>query len=177
MKAFINILAILVGFQILLIVSHITKQNHSVPQVEIIPIEKIPQPEIIPPQEIIPPEKIPQEEDHPLIDAHNAIRAKYGLPLFKEDQQLMVYAQRWADSMAKRNNMVHQSLRHLMGGWSTMGENIAMGQGSVDEVMRDWMNSHGHRQNILNRSYNCIGIGLTRSGNGTLFWCVDFGKR
>ena len=54
-----------------------------------------------------------------------------------------------------------------------VGENIAMGQTSAQQVMDGWMNSPGHRANILNGSYTHIGVGLC-SGCGT-HWTQCFG--
>jgi uncharacterized protein YkwD len=51
-------------------------------------------------------------------------------------------------------------------------ENIAKGQRSADDVMRAWMNSKGHRANILNCSYAAIGVGLDTRG---WYWTQDFG--
>ena len=48
----------------------------------------------------------------------------------------------------------------------TMGENIAAGQNSPASVMNSWMNSEGHRANILNGDFTSIGIGYVKSGSG-----------
>ena len=53
------------------------------------------------------------------------------------------------------------------------GENIAYGQSSPDEVMTAWMNSAGHRANILNASFTKLGVGVYESG-GTLYWTQLF---
>ena len=53
------------------------------------------------------------------------------------------------------------------------GENIAYGQSSPDEVMTAWMNSAGHRANILNASFTRLGVGVYESG-GTLYWAQLF---
>lgn len=54
------------------------------------------------------------------------------------------------------------------------GENIAYGQNSPQEVMQVWMNSDGHRANILNRDFTSIGIGHTENGNGVDYWTQLF---
>ena len=54
------------------------------------------------------------------------------------------------------------------------GENIAYGQRTPEEVMRGWMNSQGHRANILNPSFTSIGVGYYQSGNGTGYWTQLF---
>lgn len=53
------------------------------------------------------------------------------------------------------------------------GENIAYGQSSPEEVMTAWMNSDGHRANILNSSFTKLGVGVYSSG-GTLYWAQMF---
>ena len=50
------------------------------------------------------------------------------------------------------------------------GENIAMGQQTPEEVVKAWMNSAGHRANILNANYNYIGVGYVSQGN---YWTQD----
>ena len=51
------------------------------------------------------------------------------------------------------------------------GENIAQGQTSADEVMTDWMNSPGHRQNILDCSFRTLGV-----GEASDYWVQEFGR-
>ena len=55
-----------------------------------------------------------------------------------------------------------------------VAENIAMGQNSSNEVVRDWMNSSGHRANILNASHTRIGVAAYRTAQGTTYWCQQF---
>lgn len=59
--------------------------------------------------------------------------------------------------------------------WSA-GENIAMGQPTPEAVMKAWMASRGHRQNILKASYRDVGFGVARA-NGMAYWCADFGSQ
>lgn len=54
------------------------------------------------------------------------------------------------------------------------GENIAMGQTSAEEVMTDWMNSQGHRENILNPNFTKIGVGLHIGSDGRYYWAQMF---
>lgn len=60
--------------------------------------------------------------------------------------------------------------------WSTYGENIAKGQSSPEAVMRGWMDSPGHRANILNCSFKEMGLGL-KEGPGGPWWTQAFGAR
>ena len=57
--------------------------------------------------------------------------------------------------------------------WRTVGENIAWGQRTPQEVMNGWMNSKGHRDNILKSSYTKLGVGVYESG-GRLYWVQLF---
>lgn len=57
--------------------------------------------------------------------------------------------------------------------WTAIGENIAMGQKTPQEVVNTWMNSQGHRENILNSNYNQIGVGVVKSG-GYYYWVQLF---
>jgi len=61
--------------------------------------------------------------------------------------------------------------------FSAAAENIARGQRSPAEVVNSWMNSPGHRANILNPSFNQIGVGVARDNRGTLFWTQMFTRR
>ncbi|MBR1852154.1 MAG: CAP domain-containing protein [Lachnospiraceae bacterium] len=54
------------------------------------------------------------------------------------------------------------------------GENIAYGQRSPEEVMEGWMNSSGHRANILNANFTSIGVGYYQSANGVKYWSQMF---
>lgn len=54
------------------------------------------------------------------------------------------------------------------------GENIAMGQSSATEVMNDWMNSEGHRENILNPSFTKLGVGVHKGADGRYYWAQMF---
>jgi uncharacterized protein YkwD len=100
-----------------------------------------------------------------LLGLHNAERAQRGLPALVEDPQLTAAAQAQADAQAASGRMHHAS--RLTGS----AENVAAGQRSESEVTRDWMNSPGHRRNILDGSFTRMGIG--RNGN---FWAVQFGR-
>jgi uncharacterized protein YkwD len=100
-----------------------------------------------------------------VISLHNAERVRHGLPPLVEDPTLTEAAQAQADAQASSGRMFHA--RTLAGS----AENVAAGQTSESEVNSSWMNSSGHRQNILNGSFTRVGVG--RSGN---YWAVQFGR-
>ena len=58
--------------------------------------------------------------------------------------------------------------------YRSAGENIAMGQRTPQEVMNSWMNSSGHRANILNPSFTTLGVGIAKDANGTIYWTQMF---
>ncbi len=100
-----------------------------------------------------------------VISQANAQRARYGLPPLAVDSQLMSSASRHAQWMASNRNLTHGR---------GVAENIAMGQTSASEAMRSWMNSSGHRANILGSGYTRIGVAVAYSSNGTPYWCQQF---
>ena len=61
--------------------------------------------------------------------------------------------------------------------WRTYGENIAFGYATAVAVMQAWMNSPGHRANILNPDFTEIGVGVASNAAGFLFWTQEFGTR
>jgi len=58
--------------------------------------------------------------------------------------------------------------------FSAAGENIAYGQKTAAEVMNAWMNSAGHKANILSTAYTTMGVGVAKAANGTLYWTQEF---
>lgn len=102
-----------------------------------------------------------------VVDLVNKERAKAGLNPLKSDEKLTKVAMIKAQDMYDNNYFDHQSptlgspfdLMKAQGvQYRTAGENIAKGQRSPEEVMNAWMNSEGHRQNILNPNYSAIGV-------------------
>jgi uncharacterized protein YkwD len=60
--------------------------------------------------------------------------------------------------------------------FSAAGENIAYGQRTAQEVVTDWMNSSGHRANILSTAFTVVGVGAAKKSNGTMYWTQMFMK-
>lgn len=111
-------------------------------------------------------------------DLVNQERAKAGLAPLQFDDALSKVATAKAADMAQNNYFDHNSptygspfdmMKQFGISYSTAGENIAMGQQSAQEVMSQWMNSEGHRQNIMNASFTKIGVGYV---NG--YWVQSF---
>ncbi|MEY2247950.1 sigma-70 family RNA polymerase sigma factor [Streptomyces sp. BF23-18] len=115
----------------------------------------------------------------------NKERAAAGCGPLTEDPQLEDAAQAHSDDMAARDFFEHTNPDGADPGeritaagyrWSTYGENIAMGQQTPAAVMDSWMNSPGHRANILNCSFKNIGVGVHK-GSGGPWWTQDFGAK
>lgn len=110
-----------------------------------------------------------------LLRLHNEQRELKGRAGFTLDPHLNEYAQKHAEWMARHNNLQHSNINKLMGKYSTAGENIAWNQGSEKEVVNAWMNSAGHRANIMNRSFTNVGFGVAYDEKGEPYWCTCFG--
>lgn len=115
-----------------------------------------------------------------VVEYTNIERAKYGLKPLEIYQPLMKAAQMKSDDMSKNNYFSHNSptygtpfelIKSLDITYSAAGENIAKGQQTAQEVVEAWMNSEGHRANILNDKFTHIGIGYAQNGN---YWTQQF---
>ena len=69
-----------------------------------------------------------------------------------------------------------EMMRHFGINYSSAGENIAAGQKTAQEVMNSWMNSSGHRANILNKDYEQLGVGYVEGGSYGTYWVQMFKK-
>jgi uncharacterized protein YkwD len=118
----------------------------------------------------------------------NAARKKAGLRPLKGNALLDKAAQRHAEDMLARGYFAHRSpsgttvrerARAADYDWRSIGENIAFGQTSVDEVMETWLDSPGHRKNILTASFTELGLGIAmglgRDGKYQIYWVQNFG--
>ncbi len=110
----------------------------------------------------------------------NVERAKQGLAPLKQDWQLSRVARYKSQDMRDLGYFSHISptygspfdmMRSFDISYRTAGENIAKGYSSPEAVVKGWMNSPGHRANILNSSYTHIGVGYVASGN---YWTQMF---
>jgi uncharacterized protein YkwD len=118
----------------------------------------------------------------------NALRAGAGLPPLGLQDQLNEAAQRHAEDMLARVFYDHVNPEGLRPkdrigrtGYPTrlIAENIARGQTSVDEVVDDWMQSRGHRANLLHPRLTEMGVGCAVGHNAlgdTVYWVQDFGR-
>lgn len=129
-----------------------------------------------------PPAALERQAVHQVIQLVNGERAAHGCPPVRWDAALQRAAERHSDDMAARRFFGHTNpdgadpgARITAAGypWSAYGENIAVGRPTPAAVMKDWMNSPGHRRNILQCDLTDIGVGI-REGTGGPWWTQDF---
>lgn len=101
-----------------------------------------------------------------ILEQTNNARARRGLPRLILDRRLLHSARRHCAWMTTRRTLQH--------GRDGVAENIAMGQHSAQEVVQDWLNSPGHRANMLNPGHTRIGIAAYTASNGAVYWCQQF---
>jgi uncharacterized YkwD family protein len=115
-----------------------------------------------------------------VVDLTNKERAKYGLPPLKVDLALSKVAREKSRDMAVNHYFSHNSptygspfemMKKFGISYTAAGENIAKGQRTPQEVVAAWMNSPGHRANILNKNYTHIGVGFEENG---YIWTQQF---
>ncbi len=149
-------------------------------------------PQISNPSQIYPGQKIniPSIDDvkaleQKVINLVNQQRANNGLPALKANWEVCRVARYKSQDMIDKRYFDHQSptygspfnmMENFGIRFSAAGENIAYGQETPADVMNNWMNSPGHRSNILNPTYNQIGVGVAKASNGTCYWTQMFIK-
>lgn len=115
-----------------------------------------------------------------VLDLSNAERSRAGAPALSLHPQLMAAAQHHTNLMVQHNQMTHQlpgepelSDRISQSGyqWGGVAENVAQGQTSPEQVVSTWMNSPGHRKNLLNPEYQHLGVGYANN-----FWTQKFAR-
>jgi uncharacterized protein YkwD len=125
-------------------------------------------------------------EEQKILDMTNKERADAKLPPLMFNATLVKVARAHSANMAKQGKMEHEldgkkpSQRLLDAGYDyqSMRENIAWGEDwPVDAVMKGWMESEKHRENILSKEVDEVGIGVASDGKGKKYYTVDFGKQ
>jgi uncharacterized protein YkwD len=119
-----------------------------------------------------------------VVQLTNQARTKYGCAMVRTDSRLTTAARVHSLDMVTRNYFSHIgsdgstfATRARTAGYSSpIGENIAWGYRTPEAVMTAWMNSSGHRANILNCRARAVGVGLARKWDGTPYWTQVFGS-
>ncbi|MDY6875739.1 MAG: S8 family serine peptidase [Chloroflexota bacterium] len=129
-----------------------------------------------------------------VVERVNTVRAENGLPPLKRFLSLDDAARYHATDLAQDDYFDHDSYDRSGGdlvqacgwsariqsyypNWQSLAENIAAGYTTPESVMNGWMNSEGHRNNILSTSNWEIGVGYYQGGSWWHYWVQDFGRR
>ncbi|MFC0270667.1 CAP domain-containing protein [Metabacillus herbersteinensis] len=115
-----------------------------------------------------------------VVELTNVERQKQGLKPLQLDTELSKVAREKSSDMQRNNYFSHTSptygspfdmMKKYGIDYRAAGENIAMGQRSPEEVVKAWMNSEGHRKNIMSSDFTHIGVGHVAQGN---YWTQMF---
>ena len=118
-----------------------------------------------------------------VLDLVNAERTKRGISALTLDSNLSNVATKKSQDMVNKNYFDHTSptygspfdmMKQFGISYRTAGENIAKGQKTPQEVVTAWMNSEGHRKNILNPNFTNLGVGIAKDSKGTTYWTQMF---
>jgi hypothetical protein len=102
----------------------------------------------------------------------NSERSARGIPRYAVRSDLVAVARRHAQRMAGKQNLYHNpNLGSEVDNWQEVGENVGVG-GSVSSIHQAFMNSAGHRANILDRAFTEVGMGTATDGEGKI-WVVQ----
>lgn len=122
-----------------------------------------------------------------VIDLTNIERAKFGLAPLAHNANLAWSADQYTRVLAETGCWGHDcgpvpglADRMRLAGytdWRFVGENLAAGWASPEAAVAAWMESSGHRANILNPEYTEIGVGLAHGGPWRIYWAQEFGAR
>lgn len=124
-------------------------------------------------------------QENEVIRLVNLERTKRGLQALKANWEISRVARYKSQNMINKGYFSHYSptygspfdmMEDFGLRFSAAGENIAYGQRTPKEVMTSWMNSTGHRNNILSPIYMEIGVGLAKNKNGVSYWTQMFIK-
>ena len=146
---------------------------------------QITNPDKISPSQII---KVPSSTEATTLEGQvvvlvNKERANVGLAPLKANWELSRVARYKSQDMIDKNYFSHTSptygspfdmMKNFGIKYMSAGENIAYGQPTAASVMTGWMNSPGHKANILSKNYTEIGVGAAKKADGTIYWTQQF---
>lgn len=128
-------------------------------------------------------DKTSEDWGREVLNLVNEIRKEYDLSPLAWDNSLAAAAEDYCRDMIERDFFSHvtpdgKTLFDRMADceivYSVIGENIAAGQHSPSDVVDAWMNSAGHRKNILNPYFEYLGVGVVRGGSYGIYWTQEF---
>lgn len=120
-----------------------------------------------------------------VLELVNAERQKNGHMPLKWDDSLAQLAEEHCRDMIERNFFAHDNpdgetpfdrMKNAGLSYWSAGENIAAGQASPEAVVEAWLNSPGHRQNILNEDFEYMGVSAVKGGHYGIYWAQEFAR-
>ena len=124
-----------------------------------------------------------QSFEQEVVDLVNQERAKAGLKALSSDWELARVARFKSEDMRDNKYFSHNSptygtpfqmMKSFGINYMSAGENIAAGQATPEAVVKAWMNSSGHKANILSSSFTHIGVGYAKGGSYGHYWTQQF---
>ncbi len=124
-----------------------------------------------------------------VVELTNAVRAKNGLPPLKRQENLQASARWMGADMARAGYFAHTDSQNRSiepripdfgyTEYQAIGENLAGGQKTPEQTVTDWMNSPGHRANLLSPHFREIGVSYIAKSDSPLrrYWVQEFGSR
>lgn len=114
----------------------------------------------------------------------NKERAKVGARALKLNSQVQTVAQRWSSNMAKQDRLYHNPSysQQIPSGWTRCAENVAQNWKAktpaelASALMTQWMNTAGHRANILNKDFTHFGAGVSFTASGKAYSTQNFAR-
>lgn len=120
-----------------------------------------------------------------VLELTNDERAKKDLAPLEWDDSLAALAETHCEDMINRGFFAHNNpdgltpfdrMKNAGISYYAAGENIAAGQYSPKAAVEAWMNSEGHRENILNPDFKCLGVSVVKGGKYGIYWAQEFAQ-
>lgn len=120
------------------------------------------------------------DEEMAVVERTNDERKKAGLSPLKISPRLAKAARVHSANMARTGELTHDRMQERVAeagyNYLAIAENVAWNQQSPAEVLKSWMQSAGHRANIVNREYTEIGVGIARDKENSPYYTQIFGR-
>jgi uncharacterized protein YkwD len=122
------------------------------------------------------------EDEQAVVDATNKERKAAGLPELKVDPALMKMAREHSATMARLKEIGHDlggktfqdRIKESKYPFRRIGENVAAGYDTPKAAVQGWMESQGHKENILNKEFSVIGVAVEKGEDGKKYWTQIF---
>jgi uncharacterized protein YkwD len=106
----------------------------------------------------------------------NAFRAANGFGALRNDPAMSGLARVHAEDMARRESLDHAGFHERRGPAGAMAENVAYGCAESACTIKQWINSPGHRANMLLSGIGSYGVASAVSKSGRRYWALELGK-